>query len=166
MTVSSHSLSGLRPAMSIGSVMFSIAVSVGSRLKAWKMKPTASRRSRVSRLSSRRRDVGVADEDGAAGGVVEPGEAVHQGRLAGAGRPHDGGELAAREVDGDGVERDDLGVARAVDLGQVDGAARRAAVGLGQWRCSSRLTPCAGGCRAHRRTEADRFPRTFRVQWG
>ena len=52
MTVSSHSWSGLRPAMSIGSVMFSIAVSVGSRLKAWKMKPTASRRSRVSCLSS------------------------------------------------------------------------------------------------------------------
>ena len=41
MTVSSHSLSGLRPAMSIGSVMFSIAVSVGTRLKAWKMKPSA-----------------------------------------------------------------------------------------------------------------------------
>ena len=40
MTVSSHAWSGLRPAMSIGSVMFSRAVSVGSRLKAWKTKPT------------------------------------------------------------------------------------------------------------------------------
>ena len=32
--------------------MFSRAVSVGSRLKAWKMKPTWSRRSWVSALSS------------------------------------------------------------------------------------------------------------------
>ena len=52
-TVSSHSWSGLRPAMSIGSVMFSIALRVGTRLNAWKMKPRLSRRSRVSRLSSR-----------------------------------------------------------------------------------------------------------------
>jgi hypothetical protein len=42
----------VRPAMSIGSVMFSSAVSVGSRLNAWKMKPTLSRRSRVRPLSS------------------------------------------------------------------------------------------------------------------
>jgi hypothetical protein len=40
--------------MSIGSVMFSSAVSVGSRLKAWKTKPILSRRSVVSRLSSSR----------------------------------------------------------------------------------------------------------------
>ena len=32
--------SGLRPARSIGRVMFSNAVSVGTRLKAWKTKPT------------------------------------------------------------------------------------------------------------------------------
>ena len=36
---SSHCWSGLRPAMSIGSVMFSIAVNVGIRLNDWKMKP-------------------------------------------------------------------------------------------------------------------------------
>ncbi len=52
-TVSSHCLSGLRPAMSMGSVMFSRAVSVGSRLNAWKMKPILSRRSCVSCLSFR-----------------------------------------------------------------------------------------------------------------
>lgn len=45
MTRSIHSRSGLRPAMSIGRVMFSSAVSVGSRLNAWKMKPILSRRS-------------------------------------------------------------------------------------------------------------------------
>ncbi len=49
--MSSHFLSGLRPAMSIGSVMFSRAFSVGSRLNAWKMKPILSRRSWVSFLS-------------------------------------------------------------------------------------------------------------------
>ncbi len=37
--------------MSIGSVMFSIAFSVGSRLNAWKTKPILSRRSRVRCLS-------------------------------------------------------------------------------------------------------------------
>ena len=37
--------------MSMGSVMFSSAFSVGSRLKAWKTKPTLSRRSWVSFLS-------------------------------------------------------------------------------------------------------------------
>jgi hypothetical protein len=52
MTVSSHCASGLRPAMSIGSVMFSSAVKVGSRLKAWKTKPILSRRRAVSRRSS------------------------------------------------------------------------------------------------------------------
>ena len=51
MTESSHCLSGLRPAMSIGRVMFSRAVRVGSRLNAWKMKPILSRRSLVSCLS-------------------------------------------------------------------------------------------------------------------
>ena len=43
--------SGLRPAMRIGSTMFSAAVRVGSRLNDWKMKPIRSRRSRVSALS-------------------------------------------------------------------------------------------------------------------
>ncbi len=53
MTCWTHCLSALRPAMSIGSVMFSMAVSVGSRLKAWKMKPILSRRSWVRCLSLR-----------------------------------------------------------------------------------------------------------------
>ncbi len=51
MTLFTHCRSGLRPAMSMGSVMFSSAVSVGSRLNAWKMKPILSLRSRVSCLS-------------------------------------------------------------------------------------------------------------------
>ena len=51
MTVSSQSLSGLRPAISIGRVMFSIAVRVGTRLNAWKTKPIRSRRILVRSLS-------------------------------------------------------------------------------------------------------------------
>ena len=51
MTESYHSRSGLRRAMDCGSRMFSSAVSVGTRLKLWKTKPTSSRRSRVSSLS-------------------------------------------------------------------------------------------------------------------
>ena len=43
--------STLRPAIFDGSRMFSSAESVGSRLKAWKMKPTLSRRSFVRSLS-------------------------------------------------------------------------------------------------------------------
>jgi len=51
-TISTQALSGLRPASDIGRVMFSSAVSVGTRLNAWKMKPILSRRSNVRRLSS------------------------------------------------------------------------------------------------------------------
>ena len=51
-TWSNQSRSGLRPAMAIGSSMFSRAVSVGTRLKAWKMKPMRSLRRAVS-LASR-----------------------------------------------------------------------------------------------------------------
>ncbi len=50
-TWSSQSLSGARPARSMGRVMFSMAVRVGMRLKAWKMKPTRSRRRSVSSRS-------------------------------------------------------------------------------------------------------------------
>ncbi|MNW56755.1 hypothetical protein D3C74_344900 [compost metagenome] len=55
-SVASHSLvsaSTLRPASSIGSVMFCSAVNMGSRLNDWKTKPTRSRRSLVSSLSPR-----------------------------------------------------------------------------------------------------------------
>ena len=47
----SQSWSGVRPAISIGRVMFSIAVRVGTRLNAWKTNPIRSRRIRVSSLS-------------------------------------------------------------------------------------------------------------------
>jgi hypothetical protein len=68
------------------------------------------------------REVGVADEDAPTGQVVESGHAVHERRLAGARRAHDGRELAGTELDVDVVEGGDAGVPRAVDLGGADGA--------------------------------------------
>ena len=127
-TSSTHVLSGLSPARSIGRVMFSAAVSVGSRLYAWNTKPTRSRRSTVSSLSLERAELDAVDEHLAAGERVEAGDAVHQRRLARARRAHDRRVAAAFEVDGDVVEGDDRGLARAVDLRGVscagDGAGR------------------------------------------
>jgi hypothetical protein len=55
--------------------MFSSAVSVGTRLNAWKMKPMRSRRSCVSWRSFEPADVDVADRDRARRQRVEPGDA-------------------------------------------------------------------------------------------
>ena len=52
-TCSTQAMSGLIPASLSGSTMFSAAVSIGSRLKNWKMNPMCSRRSSVSCVSSR-----------------------------------------------------------------------------------------------------------------
>ena len=68
--------------------------------------------------------------------TVEAGEDVHERGLAGPGRTHDGGELAATQVDVGAAQGVDGGVALAVALGDAarrddDGAARcagRAAV--------------------------------------
>src|SRR6056297_2012312 len=89
--------------------------------------------------------VGAADVGGTGGERVEPGEAVQQRRLAGAGRPHDGGELAGLERHGDAVEGVDLGVTDAVGLAGVDGAGRSDASGNGDGAIGG------GGCRRGRR---------------
>ena len=68
------------------------------------------------------RDVGVTDEHGARRQVVEPGDAVHQRRLARARRAHDRGEATGRELDGHAVEGADLVLAAPVHL---DGVVRR-----------------------------------------
>ena len=52
-TSSIQALSSLLPASSSGSTMFSSAVSIGRRLKNWKMNPMCSRRSLVRSLSPR-----------------------------------------------------------------------------------------------------------------
>src|SRR2546423_10085193 len=60
------------------------------------------------------RDVRAVDVDVARGRAVEPGEQVHQGRLAGAGRPHHRRQLLARDVEIDATQRVDGRVALAV----------------------------------------------------
>ena len=51
-----------------------------------------------------------------AGGRVETADEVHQRRLAGAGGPHDGDELAALDVDRDTLQRVDRFVAHSIGL--------------------------------------------------
>ena len=102
-----------------GRSTFSSAVSIGSRLKNWKTKPMWRRRSFVSSLSFERRDLDPVDLDRALGAAVEAGEDVHQGRLAGARRAHDGGEMAARDLERDAAEGVDGGVAGAVAAREV-----------------------------------------------
>ena len=65
-------------------------------------------------------DRGAADDDIAGARRVEPGGEVQQGRLAGAGRPHDGGEGAGSDLEVEPVEGRDGGGAVAEALG--DGA--------------------------------------------
>ena len=65
------------------------------------------------------------------GEVVEPGEGVHQRRLAGPRRAHDGGEVAGGELDVDAVEGPDGALALAVDLGGADGPGGD--LGGGRW---------------------------------
>src|SRR5262249_15112286 len=56
----------------------------------------------------------AGEADAAGGGLVQPGEDVHQGGLARARGPHDGRRLRRRDVDRDAAERLDRRVARAV----------------------------------------------------
>ena len=61
----------------------------------------------------------AVEHDLPGGDRVQAGQAVHERGLAGAGRPHDGGEAGAGDVDVDGVERCDGARSAAVDLGEV-----------------------------------------------
>ena len=103
-TESFQSLSILPPPSSSGRRMFSSAVSIGRRLKNWKTKPMCLRRSFVSSVSLEVVDVRAVDRHLALGGLVQPGEDVHEGGLPGARRAHDSGELAARDVEVDAAE--------------------------------------------------------------
>src|SRR5262249_38104684 len=68
-----------------------------------------------------RRQVDIPDEHPARGQGVETGHAVHEGRLARAGRTHDGGIDALVELRRDAVEGSHLALALAVDLQRIDG---------------------------------------------
>ena len=94
--------------------MFSAAVSIGSRLKNWKMNPMWSRRSFVSAVSSRPPMSIPATDDLARGRLVQAGEDVHQRRLARARRTHDRGQPLAGDVEVDAPQRVDGRLALAV----------------------------------------------------
>ena len=64
----------------------------------------------------------AVDGDAARGRPVEPGHDVHERRLAGARRAHDGDELALVQRDGDAAQGVDGGVAAAVTPGDVTGS--------------------------------------------
>ena len=114
----SHASSTSAPEISDGSRMFSRAVSIGSRLKNWKMKPMCSRRSSVRPLSSRPVTSTPAIEHVPPCGLVEPREHVHERRLAGPARAHHGGQLAGRDVEIDAAQRVHGRLAFSVDAGQ------------------------------------------------
>ncbi len=61
-------------------------------------------------------DLGVSDPGTPFGGIVESRHDVHQGGLAGTGRPHDRGELPTADADAHIVQRTDGALAGAVGL--------------------------------------------------
>ena len=91
-----------------------------------------------------RADLRAVDPRLAAAGPIEPGEQVHQRRLARARRPHHRDQRPLRHRQGDASERIDGHVAVAVAAGQVTrGDANR--------RLAQRLRRCGlpGGCGVH-----------------
>ena len=100
------------------------------------------------RLVVERGDLGVAEEHLARRRPVEAGEHVQQGRLAGARRAHDRGELAGLEADVDVVERGDGRVAGAVELADALGPGRGRRDGGGAGGAGGGghvVSPCARG---------------------
>ena len=95
------------------------------------------------------RDLGARDRHRPARRLVEAGERVHERRLAGAGRPHDGDELARLHVERHAAERVDGRRPRAVaarevmclddDAAQVRGTARH---GFARRRHPSQTSDC------------------------
>ena len=115
------------------------ASSTGSRLKNWKMKPMCSRRSCVSSPSSSVVELGAGDRDRARGRLVEPGEHVHQRRLARARRAHHGDELARRTSTLDAAQGVDRGLALAIAARQLAG--RHGDAGWRRRSCALRCSP-------------------------
>ena len=74
-------------------------------------------------------DLGVADPDLPAVGVVQPREDVHQGRLARARRPHDGRQLPGRHVEVHAAQGVDDRLALAVAPRDAPGAHGRVGSG-------------------------------------
>ena len=122
-----------------------VGLVAGERERQRDVLPRGERRHQVERLehephplAAQRRELavrqeselGVTEEHLTRRQRVEAGEAVHQRRLPGARRPHDGGEAAAGDLDGHVVECLHRLIAGAVHLGGGRGAGDRRA-----WRC-------------------------------
>ena len=113
-SVSNQPASTFVPASISGSVMFSRAVSTGIRLYAWKTKPSLSRRSVVSFLSSRLASSWPATTTEPEVGRSSPASRCISVDLPEPGRPHDRRELARRERQRDSPQRVHRGLALAV----------------------------------------------------
>ena len=85
--------------------MFSRAVSVGTQVERLEHEADPLAAQQVSCSVEQRAEIDIADEHPAARERVEPGDAVHQRRLARARRAHDRDEAARGELDRDVVER-------------------------------------------------------------
>ena len=107
--------------------MFSSAVSVGHQVEGLEDEPDAVAAQHGELLVVERGEVGVADEHLAGRERVEPGQAVHQRRLARARRAHDGGEAPRSNSTVTPSRARTSRVAAAVDLDGVDGRAAAAA---------------------------------------
>ena len=66
-------------------------------------------------------DRGPGEAIGAGGGAIEAADQVHQGRFAGPGGTHHGGEIAVLDLERDTVEGDDAAGIELVDAGEVAG---------------------------------------------
>ena len=112
-------------------------VSIGQQVEGLEDEADVAAAQLGQRLVAHRGDVLAADVDGALGRAVEAGEQVHQRRLAGARRAHDGGELAGGDVQRDAAQGVDGGLALAVAAGDGaggDGRRRRRGAWPRAWR--------------------------------
>ena len=104
----------------------------GQQVEGLEDEPDAGPAQPGQRLVAEPGQLAAADADRPRGGRVQAGQAVHERGLAGAGRAHDGVELAAGELGADAVERADRGRAGTVHLDQIGrGGRRRAPVAAG-----------------------------------
>lgn len=90
-------------------------------------------------------DLGVADPRASLGRAVESRHDVHQGRLAGTRRPHDGGELPAADAHADVVQCVDGALAGAVGLLQVLDAGGEPQVGGRDLHVPDAISAAHGG---------------------
>jgi hypothetical protein len=99
--------------------MFSIAVSVGTRLYDWNTNDPVAPDQRQF-LVAQRGEFPVADENLPGRRVIERGQAVQQRRFPGTGRPHDRCELTVTEFRTHPVEGGQRCIAGPIHLSEID----------------------------------------------